>query len=113
MSGFQLRHGEAVAVGIALDSIYAVKTGELDVGALKRILALLRNLGLPIFTPELRDADTLLRGLDEFREHLGGDLCVTFPRGIGTGHEINAIDHALMRVAIGELEVEAHTTNLP
>jgi len=104
MSGFRLRHGEAVAVGIALDSVYAVKTGDLESGALERILALLRNLGLPVYTPELRDTETLLRGLGEFREHLGGDLCVTFPRGIGSAHEVNNVDDALVRAAIGELE---------
>lgn len=104
MSGFRLRHGEAVAVGIALDSVYAVKTGDLAAAVLERVLALLRNLGLPVFTPELLDTETLLRGLGEFREHLGGELCVTFPRGIGSAHEVNTIDDAVMRAAIGELE---------
>jgi len=104
MSGFQLRHGEAVAVGIALDSVYSAIAGDLSRADLERILELLQRLGLPLFTPELGRADELLRGLEEFREHLGGELCITLLRGIGRAHEVNAMDHAHIRAAIHELE---------
>jgi len=104
MSGFQLRHGEAVAVGIALDSVYSAKTGSLNRAELERILALLQRLGLPLYSPELGRADELLRGLEEFREHLGGELCVTLLRGIGRAYEVNAVDHGHIRAAIHELE---------
>ena len=104
MSGFQLRHGEAVAVGIALDSVYSAIAGDLSRADLERILELLQRLGLPLFTPELGRADELLRGLEEFREHLGGELCITLLRGIGRAHEVNAMDHGHIRAAIHELE---------
>ena len=100
MSGFRLRHGEAVAVGIALDSVYAMKAGDLRAADLNRILALLTRLGLPIFSPELRRTDELLAGLDEFREHLGGQLCVTLLRGIGFAEEVHAMDHNLILASI-------------
>ena len=104
ISGFQLRHGEAVAIGIALDSVYAALTGELSRPDLERILELLKRLGLPVHTPELQDPAELLRGLDEFREHLGGELCVTLLRGIGHAQEVNTMDHGLIRAAIDELD---------
>ena len=107
MSGFQLRHGEAVAVGIALDSVYSANTGDLSRADLERILALLQSLGLPLYSPELGRADELLQGLEEFREHLGGELCITLLRGIGRAHEVNAMDHEHIRAAIHELEARS------
>jgi len=107
MSGFQLRHGEAVAVGIALDSVYSAIAGDLSRGDLERILELLQRLGLPLYSPELGRADELLLGLEEFREHLGGELCITLLRGIGRAHEVNAMDHVHIRAAIHELEARS------
>jgi 3-dehydroquinate synthase len=109
MSGFQLRHGEAVAIGIALDSIYAARTGDLSHAELERILGTLQRLGLPLHAPELRCVEELLGGLDEFREHLGGELCVTLLRGIGDAHEVHTMDHALIRAAIAELEARSQS----
>ena len=109
MSGFRLRHGEAVAIGIALDSVYSAQTGDLERMELERILALLQRLGLPLYSSELGLADELLPGLEEFREHLGGELCVTLLRGIGRAHEVNTVDHDRMRAAILELEARDKT----
>ena len=104
MSGFRLRHGDAVAIGVALDSLYAAKMGDLSEAELERILQLLQRLGLPLHAPELRRVDELLVGLDEFREHLGGELCVTLLRGIGCAQEAHAMDHSVIRAAIQDLE---------
>ena len=109
MSGFRLRHGQAVSIGIALDSVYAAKAGDLAEPDLERILALLENLGLPTFNDELLNTDSLLRGLDEFREHLGGDLCVTLVHGIGSAREVNVLDHKLIRQSIAALHARNKT----
>lgn len=95
-----LRHGEAVALGIALDSRYAAATGLLSPAELSRITALLAALGLPRWTParlaQVGGPAALLPGLDEFREHLGGDLTITLLSAIGHGVEVHVIDRALM-----------------
>lgn len=96
-----VRHGEAVAIGIALDSRYSVLAGLLPLGEDERIAALLEHLGFRIWHPALArlDADgrpAILRGLAEFREHLGGELTVTLLTAIGTGHEMHQIDTGLM-----------------
>lgn len=99
LSGYALRHGEAVAVGLALDSTYSYLTGLLSERYWQRILGLISLLGLPAYVGELdrylrnrTDARCILRGLDEFREHLGGRLTVTLLRGIGDGTEANKLD---------------------
>ena len=107
-----LRHGEAVAIGIALDARYSVLSGLLEAGAEERICALLEHLGFRLWHPALRGRTSagdhaVLAGLREFREHLGGELTVTLLAGIGRGVEVHAMDEALILEAIGWLEARA------
>jgi 3-dehydroquinate synthase len=98
LSSHRLRHGQAVSIGLALDTTYSHLAGSLPEADWRRIVALLQALGLPIFASEmgrhLDEADhaaCILRGLDEFREHLGGRLTVMLLRSIGEpfdAHEI-------------------------
>lgn len=108
LSDYRLRHGEAVAIGIALDAIYSRRREYLKSEECDRILQVLEALGFELFTPELMHqetggASTLLRGLEEFREHLGGELTITLLQGIGRGFEVHEIDHGMMLAAIQEL----------
>lgn len=102
LSGFTLRHGEAVAMGIALDVIYARRADFLDAENTERVLRLLQTLGFALFHPDLQ-REELLVGLEEFREHLGGRLAITLLRGIGVGFEVNEMNTKLVRESIAEL----------
>ena len=102
MSGFSLRHGEAVAIGIALDVSYARRAGFLTPESASRVLRLLETLGFELFTADLQ-REELLAGLEEFREHLGGRLAITLPREIGVGFEVNEMKVTLIRESIAEL----------
>ena len=42
----------------------------------------------------------LLNGLEEFREHLGGELTVTLPVEIGTGIEVHHMDKRIVYQAV-------------
>lgn len=102
-------HGEAVAIGIALDTRYSVLAGLLPEGEDERVVVLLEALGLRIFHPALRRVDAsgrlaLLTGLQDFREHLGGELTVTLLTSLGVGHEVNAIDDEKVVDALSWLE---------
>ena len=103
MSDFRLRHGHAVSVGIALDMIYAGRIGLAPEPLIERTLRLLVNLGLPIACDQLRDSEALLKGLEEFREHLGGQLTITMVRAPGEPVDLHEIDPAEMAEAISEL----------
>ena len=97
LTAHELRHGEAVAIGLALDTRYSVQVGMLAAGAESRVHALLKRLGFHLWHPALESRDAegqwqLLRGLQEFREHLGGDLTVTLLRDIGVGEEVHQMD---------------------
>ena len=109
-----VRHGEAVAIGIALDARYSVLAGLLADGQERRICALLEHLGFRLWHPalEVRGRDgglAILEGLREFREHLGGDLTVTLLEDVGSGIEVHAIDEARMLAAINWLKERAQS----
>jgi len=104
-----LRHGEAVAIGIALDARYSVLANLLAAGQEERICALLEHLGFRLWHPALEARRqggglAVLEGLREFREHLGGELTVTLLAEIGRGLEVHEIDEARMQAAIGWLK---------
>jgi len=112
MSGFAISHGQAVATGVLLDSIYAEKKGWLTKDEMSTIGDGFRRSGFHLWFDELnqREADglrTIFGGLRDFQEHLGGELTVTFPRGLGARHEVHEIDLALMELALQELEAFA------
>ncbi|MEO8704363.1 MAG: 3-dehydroquinate synthase [Kofleriaceae bacterium] len=91
----ELRHGEAVAIGMVLDAGYSVEAGLLDAAAYATFVTLLRQLRLPVWHAALA-MPALLDGLAEFREHLGGELTITLLAGIGRGVECREIDPALV-----------------
>jgi 3-dehydroquinate synthase len=108
MTHHRLRHGEAVAIGIALDVSYSVRKGFLDRAAADRIIAVLEQIGFQLWDDalELRERDgghTLIAGLREFREHLGGELHITLLRGIGNSFEVTEMDQRLILESIGDL----------
>lgn len=109
LSHFQIPHGEAVAIGIALDVIYAREIGLLEKNSAERILKLLAKLGFKLFADELLNADAdenlqILNGLAEFREHLGGELTITLLREIGAGMEVHEMDPQKILEAVHELQ---------
>ena len=108
ISDYRIRHGEAVAIGIALDVIYSRRAGFLDAVSAERILALLEQLGFELFANELLHEDSngdlvVLKGLEEFREHLGGQLTITLLQGVGRGFEVHEMESAVVLASIQEL----------
>ena len=109
LSGYGLRHGEAVAAGMALDVVYSRQAGLLGAAAAERALSLLEALGFALFANEMLYLDSehqrvLLQGLEEFREHLGGELSLTMLQDIGRPVEIHQVSLPGMLDAIHQLQ---------
>tara|TARA_R110002073_G_scaffold259484_2_gene422574 strand:- start:7208 stop:8389 length:1182 start_codon:yes stop_codon:yes gene_type:complete len=105
MSMFELRHGEAVAIGIAIDTKYSLDSHRITNKDCNRIMSLLNNLGFELIHPEMTSRKengelVLLDGIEEFREHLGGELTITMLDSIGSGVEIHNICRNTMEQAV-------------
>jgi 3-dehydroquinate synthase len=110
LTSFRLRHGEAVAIGLALDSTYAYLAGLLPEKDWRRMISLLVNLGFTLRVPKkfqrLRGRDnpqSLEHGLTQFREHLGGKLTIMMLQKIGAGIEIHSMDDRILKESIKTL----------
>ncbi len=100
LTQFELRHGEAVAIGVAIDTVYSSLVHGLPQRDAQRVLTVLTKLGLTLSHPLLEETQTLFDGLEEFRQHLGGRLTVTMLEQIGRKIDVHEIDHDQMKIAI-------------
>ncbi|MEX0288272.1 MAG: 3-dehydroquinate synthase [Flavobacteriaceae bacterium] len=105
MTAYKLRHGEAVAKGIALDLTYAHLKGLISAKVLNQAITVMQQLGFNLQIPLKTEAEIaeLLGGIEEFREHLGGELTITLITGIGKKHDVHNIDLEMMKEAIRNL----------
>ena len=108
LSDFRVTHGEAVAVGMAIDLIYARRTALLPEPIAERILGVIQGLGFQLFAPvrEIRRAtgpQDMLDGLEEFREHLGGRLSIPMITAPGQRLELHEIEGPVVKAAFDEL----------
>ena len=99
LTQYRIRHGEAVGIGVAVDVVYSSLVHGLADSVVQATLSTLSNLGLSVFDPALTEQN-LFDGLEEFRQHLGGELTLTMLTEIGRPIEVHAIDHTAMRKAI-------------
>jgi 3-dehydroquinate synthase len=108
MTHYQLSHAPAVAVGLALDTLYSARAGLLKFHVAEQVLRVLDTLQLAVYHPALdwldeRGQRRVIGGLDEFREHLGGELTVLLLEDLGQGVDVHALDEVLLGECINEL----------
>jgi 3-dehydroquinate synthase len=113
LTACKLPHDRAVAAGLALDTLYSARSGLAPATLADRVLAVLQGLRLMIYHPALDwldegDRRMVLDGLDEFREHLGGELTVLMLQDIGQGIDVHRMDPALIGACIDELRGIGH-----
>lgn len=112
MSDFTLSHARAVSIGLALDCLYSVRIGLLARQDAERILRVLEALGLPLWSEfiESRTAEgrrEVFVGLEEFREHLGGQLTILLLKSPGQGVEVHEMDEVVLEECVQELRERA------
>ncbi|MEO0731564.1 MAG: 3-dehydroquinate synthase, partial [Bacteroidota bacterium] len=115
LTDYTVRHGEAVAMGIALDVAYSHFSGRLVAADMERITAAIAALGFALTHPALYAPDgaglraEIWDGLEEFREHLGGELTIMLLETPGRGVEVHEMDKSLLDQALLSLPVAANS----
>lgn len=112
ISDFTISHGAAVSIGMAVDLRYAARIGLLDPADAEAILRLMADLRFPLWHPLLDQRNAagdraILDGLEEFREHLGGELTVTLVEAIGRGREVHAMQREDVLAAMDDLRTRS------
>ena len=109
LSEHRISHGEAVAMGIALDTCYAHSMSFLSKRERDDVIDALERTGLPVWSDVLTSKTSdgnleILKGLDDFQEHLGGVLNVTLPTAIGHKTEVHEMEIPIIHEVIDYLE---------
>lgn len=83
LSGYALLHGEAVAIGMALESELAERAGVAECGTHDRLRELVQRAGLPFKRPSGIAADEVLAHARRDKKARGGVTEYALPRRIG------------------------------
>jgi 3-dehydroquinate synthase len=113
-TGFQLTHGEAVAIDMALSSVIACDMGLLSSTDRDRAISLLIEAGLPIHAEELT-TDICRRALAEATSHRGGSPNLVIPGKLGHGVFVEGeedLPNGLLEGAIHWLARRSEATTL-
>jgi 3-dehydroquinate synthase len=109
MTDFSLRHGEAVAIGVAIDTVYSSLELGLDDSITQQVLGCLAKLGFQLSDSSLADVEVLFDGLEEFRQHLGGRLTLTMLSDLGKPLEVHSVNRDKMLKSIEQVVHFAET----
>ena len=82
LSGFKLRHGEAVSIGMVAEARIAVELGRADRTLAERIETVLAAWGLPVRSPPFAAA-AIWEAMAHDKKRRGGSLRFALPRAIG------------------------------
>lgn len=114
LTEFRIRHGEAVAIGVAIDCLYSSRVFGFPESEALEVCRCLARIGVTLWHPSLYPIDRLMQGLEEFRQHLGGRLTITMLRGVGEPINVHEIDESAMIASIEQLhELQRRRHNPP
>jgi 3-dehydroquinate synthase len=106
LSGFALAHGDAVAIGMALETAAAERAGIADAGTAERIVDTLTRIGLPHIRPTGPTANQIIDVMRGDKKSRAGSIEYALPTRIGvmagadTKYGVR-LDDTLMREVVG------------
>lgn len=92
VSGFKLRHGEAISIGMAVEARYATRVGLAGSGVVEAIESTLSSLGLPIHIPAEMPREEIIRALRVDKKKNAKAIRFALPIEIGKVELVNVSD---------------------
>jgi 3-dehydroquinate synthase len=114
-SHYSIHHGAAVAMDLALSTTIAVQAGLLPLAAGDRIIAVLKQVGLPTWSP-LLSLERCESALTDAARHRGGCVNLVVPTALGRGDFFRRraeISPALLKRALEVLASSEREAVLP
>ena len=102
LSGYALRHGEAVAIGMTAAAHMASKLGRAEPMLPKRISAVLAAWGLPTRCPPY-DIDDIFTAMTHDKKRRGRVLRWVLPTAVGDVEIVEDIPHQVIRAVLSDL----------
>ena len=107
LMGYELRHGECVALGILAENELASRRRMLAAGDAERIAAALHALGLPVRLPRAISLDDALSACRMDKKNRAGRVAFMLLRGLGAAERVDDLADDEIRAAFGAIRVGA------
>ena len=108
LTEYQIQHGEAVLAGLSIDCTYSHLQNWLCKETFSRICSLnnklLSDKATRQYIKNLRP-ERIFEGIEEFRQHIGGKLCLTMLKDIGCPMEVDHVDQKIMLRSIVDFQL--------
>lgn len=104
VSRYQIRHGDAVAMGLVASARLAFRRGQLEALVLERLEDLCRFWDLPVRIPKALSPDDLVSATMADKKLIGGRLHFVLPLGIGTVTEETGITSRELKEVLADLQ---------
>jgi shikimate kinase / 3-dehydroquinate synthase len=92
VSKFELRHGEAIAIGMVAEAIYAERIGIAKNGLSDEITAVLTGLGLPVQIPDELSREEILRAMRVDKKKTAASIRFALPVEVGKVELVEVTD---------------------
>ena len=84
VSGYSLLHGEAIAIGMALEARLAEQAGVAEPGTADAVIGALRAFSLPTTLPDSFESDAVIAAMGSDKKARGGKTRFALPSRIGS-----------------------------
>jgi 3-dehydroquinate synthase len=101
LSNYQMRHGDAVAMGTVCATRLATRLGLCDANLLPRIESLLSAVGLPTRVPDELSPQAILDAMATDKKRINGRLRLILPRALG---DVIILDNCSQQDILATLE---------
>lgn len=98
-SGYSMRHGEAVAIGMACALDLSYKMGNIDADAHAFALKVIACAGLPTYAPPISAKEWLLHMHHDKKVH-DGRIYLILLRTLGDAYQTDAYDYAMLMAVL-------------
>jgi 3-dehydroquinate synthase len=96
VSGYRLKHGQAVAIGMAGAARLSARLGYLEAGEVARLEKVIKNAGLPIAAPTGIDIKTVLAAMQHDKKVRQGRVRFVLLKSLGDAFITDEVDMALV-----------------